>query len=414
MWMHLPPSCRSVPEAAPSTSDCDWLWDALASSALWRSRPMPAPFWRRACARVPWMTALCGAICEPSTAERGVDAWTSSLAATRASRSPMLASALVSMIRATCGPTSPGSSPSASPPGASSRTSQGTFPWASTSSVLTSRSLATALRRDSSARRRSARRISGSASSSWPTTTAQDAGGSRQLGYGGPSRQKPTLTDAIRAWPTPTAEDSEQSGSSAFRATLHSATAAWRTLRAPSPRSGGASVTRLDSDHPYLDLQDQVAMWRTPLSSDAGPRGSSTGEGLRDQTRLWPTPLSADSERETATQGRGNLTLPGASGRWATPVRRDHKGQDVPNRVGTPSLGHQVLQTPMAGGECSPDGPTSPRRLNARFSEWLMGWPEGWASAEPMNSDWSATAWSRSARRLLSLILSSGSMGDVA
>lgn len=44
-------------------------------------------------------------------------------------------------------------------------------------------------------------------------------------------------------------------------------------------------------------------------------------------------------------------------------------------------------QPTEAHGEKSCEiGPTSPRRLNPKFVEWLQGLPEGWTSAEPISS----------------------------
>lgn len=39
--------------------------------------------------------------------------------------------------------------------------------------------------------------------------------------------------------------------------------------------------------------------------------------------------------------------------------------------------------------------PTSPRRLNPIFTEWLMGWPLQWTKAEPSASNAAETAWWR-------------------
>ena len=47
----------------------------------------------------------------------------------------------------------------------------------------------------------------------------------------------------------------------------------------------------------------------------------------------------------------------------------------------------------------SGSAPTSRRRLNPLFVEWLLGWPENWTSLAPLGSDSRATASSRSRRR---------------
>jgi hypothetical protein len=38
------------------------------------------------------------------------------------------------------------------------------------------------------------------------------------------------------------------------------------------------------------------------------------------------------------------------------------------------------------GSESSPSGPTSRRRLNPRFVEWLMGFPIGWTDFAPLET----------------------------
>lgn len=47
----------------------------------------------------------------------------------------------------------------------------------------------------------------------------------------------------------------------------------------------------------------------------------------------------------------------------------------------------QVQPTENDGRPSSANAPTSPRRLNPKFVEWLQGLPEGWTSADRINSD---------------------------
>jgi DNA (cytosine-5)-methyltransferase 1 len=102
-------------------------------------------------------------------------------------------------------------------------------------------------------------------------------------------------------------------------------------------------------------------------------------------------------------------TLTDAIHMWATPTARDWKdgdvrGQNVPTNG---LLGRQTVRwdsthldetTTTAGEKSSP----SPRVLNPLFSEWLMGWPEGWSDpASPIDaSDWHS--WETASCRSLS------------
>ena len=61
---------------------------------------------------------------------------------------------------------------------------------------------------------------------------------------------------------------------------------------------------------------------------------------------------------------------------------------------------------PMPDGPTSSaSGPTSPRRLNPIFTEWLMGWPSQWTKAEPHASSAAGTAlWRCALRQQLSCL----------
>ena len=66
---------------------------------------------------------------------------------------------------------------------------------------------------------------------------------------------------------------------------------------------------------------------------------------------------------------------------------------------------HLAQQTPD-GETSSPIGPSTPRRLNPIFGEWLMGWPSQWTKAEPSASSASATAlWRSRLQQHLSCLL---------
>ena len=93
---------------------------------------------------------------------------------------------------------------------------------------------------------------------------------------------------------------------------------------------------------------------------------------------LWQTPNVVDSTgRQYQYVGKDRkkfLTLPGQVKQWPTPRQFMHKDSEVDRNKG--NLGEKVQ------GQLSPD-----------WVAWLMGWPFGWESLEPMTEmiwlDWS-------------------------
>lgn len=173
---------------------------------------------------------------------------------------------------------------------------------------------------------------------------------------------------------------------------------------------------------------------------------------LTAESEKWPTPNHADAQTsEMYPHKGGNPTLPMASANWSSPrvttggytnsregVRPTLQGEaeqwamprangsagstDVewepgkkPRRNGQPittSLTDQVAGFPSSlpapatcehGSESSASDPTSRRRLNPAFVEWLMGWPEGWTDFAPVGTELSL--WRRRMRSSLSRLV---------
>ena len=174
MWLYLPKGLTEspfVPERAAWSSDsmspCPDTELFVLSSGTHMLRPLSWPGWKTR----PWIKRLSGLTCAPSTAERGVAAWISSLRATRASRSVSRAKGLARPPPGTFGQTSPGSSEKSARSGSSAKTSWGTFIWDSQRSPATLKAWATALQRACFQREKSALATTGVDSSSWPTPT---------------------------------------------------------------------------------------------------------------------------------------------------------------------------------------------------------------------------------------------------
>lgn len=120
-------------------------------------------------------------------------------------------------------------------------------------------------------------------------------------------------------------------------------------------------------------------------NSDRGLDGSNCR--LEDTAAAWPTPAVADTtgSRKARSGSRSDeLLINGQS----EAIMADLTPLPVP-------------ATETDGARSSSAGPTSPRRLNPMFVEWLMGWPEGWTllalppstESEPTLSGCSETAF---------------------
>jgi len=122
--------------------------------------------------------------------------------------------------------------------------------------------------------------------------------------------------------------------------------------------------------------------WPTPRAEDSESTGAHRGEPdtLTSAVRLWPTPTSGDAKDAGSCNGEGSLAHAGVSltdavrgdggrGRWPTPAASDEKGSAQPGQR------RGQLSETVAGLKLSPD-----------WVEWLMNWPVGWSSLEPLAS----------------------------
>lgn len=179
-------------------------------------------------------------------------------------------------------------------------------------------------------------RTDGYESSSWPTVVVTDeASSGRATTLADPKNSmKPgtSLTDAMRAWATPTRRDAKGP--------------------MPNKRQGGR------------DLATDVSQWPTPLA---------TRQGYADRREMHP---------------KNAATLPAiATAHWSTPKASDDKRGASPNRVNS-SGGDRNLPTDIV---TFPHGPTTETAgesgskqavLNPEFVRTLMGFPEGWLDVE--------------------------------
>jgi len=201
MWIHLPSSV-SIPVVEDSTSDSEWLFPMLAQFVTWRGTLRPSKSWSRTCKREGWMKHRSGLIPEPSTASRGVEQWIGSLAASRASRSPLQERSEEPMMNAGSGPTSDASLAKWNPEDCSWRTSQASLltgeltqfleTWPRTGMTRSGQLFALPTL---------VRRTEGSGALSWPTPISQE----QKTGVA--NHQGRSLNKEVALWATPMAAD---------------------------------------------------------------------------------------------------------------------------------------------------------------------------------------------------------------
>ena len=129
-------------------------------------------------------------------------------------------------------------------------------------------------------------------------------------------------------------------------------------------------------------LTQQVrSVWATPDCNTSTYSNGKMGPNIREQAAQWSTP---------------NVCSPNSMrGNPQDPAKRKAAGhqsnlQDVAG-YWKPEFSPQAQPT-QHGLESSSTGPTSPRRLNPAFTEFLMGWSIGWTIAAPSASSAAATA----------------------
>lgn len=178
-------------------------------------------------------------------------------------------------------------------------------------------------------------------------------------------------------WPTPVADgdrttDYKQGGRSLGRAVRQ-----WPT---PKSSPSGPDYARAGRDGSGGDdLATAVARetFPTPRVEDGECAGAHRGkpDSLHSYTRLFPTPCVADAEGGRTSKGKGRPDEAGLAvtvKQLPTPTAQDAKNNGAASQ-------HERNTKPLnaeVGGA-----------LNPAWVCWLMGWPPGWDSTEPMTAD---------------------------
>lgn len=153
----------------------------------------------------------------------------------------------------------------------------------------------------------------------------------------------------------------------------------WRTPSAGDPE-GGVMEMREGASGKYK-LRDHAANWPTPKAWDGRREGVSPSELLRESPDLktvdhcWPTPVANDDNKTFEAHMAMKARMKGGPRMVATSLQ-------VVVQVWPSSP--QAQENSTDGQESSQSDQTSPprsrptKRLNYRFSLWLMGFPEDW------------------------------------
>ncbi len=414
MWLHIPePSTlsRSVLVEAESklASNLPCPEPSQLSFTV-SAKPMLRRSWRRAWKSKPYLRRLSGLTCTLSESQKSAitfgkqlaaRASVSSTAESPVSRTASLANNMARMIREIYGQQCIDSLRRIHRSSlSSSRMSQGCLALEGLSaSSLNWNDWISVVRSACLRRRKLAQATSGSDCSSWPTACAAEAVGRTQSDRALEMGFQETLCGQAALWQTPCpAQFSKrrQVGQETRKELLLPAQAEmWSTPH------GMAGVDKTGKQGAGGEFAKSVKNWPSPRSEDAESCGNHPGaiDSLTGATKLWPTPKATEHKGADGPGqgGHDGMYLTGAAKLWPMPASRDYKGTNskkhrdkdqghhdqLPNFVAMTfpsSLLALVPERSTNGGESSKSDQTSPRRLNGKFVEWLMGHPPGWTS----------------------------------
>jgi len=431
MWLLIPtPFFRSPPVGVALTLPSRLQFRELARCVTWKGTFRPPESWRRAWQQGNFPPLLSGVISKPSVAARGAAAYRRSLPACLASPTPLRGSAPAIQTSERSGPRSSEWWEKFCPQLSFSKM----FPnFCATSDPLEPdyQTWVTELRSHcTEQRKKQARATRESESLSWLTAVRRDA---KEPGAR-PDLKKwgRILATEATSWPTPrtitggaeSADPKKEFGRlESDGGDLQAAVSLWQTPAADSFRSRGGERV----DEMGLDQQARAfptANWPTPDAGVSTQTNRSLSDGAAVRPLLakcvqdWPTPRAnavGSTRTRKRTPRKDGRILDQEAETWPTPAARDHrtpnlktyeerggmtKGEQLQNFVehnfplflpdqadGRLVITDQprLTPTPASGSASSPPDPTSrqpsPRRLNAAFVEWLMGWPPGWTCA---------------------------------
>lgn len=158
-------------------------------------------------------------------------------------------------------------------------------------------------------------------------------------------------------------------------------------------RSPEGVARRMARGDKQTSLEDAITLLPTPSAQD-GNRGGSNPQKMRDanhmvklidavlggdlkpEEELLPTPGAADAKRGSADLARADRPGAGGDDLITATTKTSRAGQWGKY---APAVARWEALTRPAPAPTEPNKNGNPR-LTARFSEWLLGWPEGWVT----------------------------------
>ena len=355
-WLYVPAtSCPSVQASGALSSESNSLSPIgerlAAASVTWRGKPQPPQAWSRRWKQGGFIRLLSGLTCSPSTLDRGVASFISSLRETPAKTTALPESAPEPVAIGSSPPKSAASQSSAGLILSSVRTCRGTRTDNSKPSFRHWSDWATALRQEYSRRSALVTPCAANDCSSWPTATAMNR-----------PRTPETLQKCAE-----------------FR-----------------KRNANQNTVPLYLEEVALAV---AQTWHTPRANDPEKRGSISGDprnGIAGQAENWAAPATRDHKGSS----EGSIT------RQDGKIRSDMLDYQAEQFFRLPSSPDQ----PIAGGAISStNGPNSnqpsvKRKLNPIFVEALMRWPTGLSGFERQEMAW--TRWWQHQLSCLSALVS--------
>lgn len=219
----------------------------------------------------------------------------------------------------------------------------------------------------------------------WPTSGMMQAGECFPASNWAPA----TSASGYSSWPTPKACNADKGGRPRpnDRGDLCASAKGWPTPCA-STSGGNRSPSPGAAYRPSLDSIGKL--WNTPTAcEDEGTGFRTRGDAkLKGHTKQWQTPIATDATG-SPNYADGTLRLTGQVKNWPTATARDWKS-------GKSNQAHNARPLSEVVERCGPqdqepNGETSRAnsgRLNSRFVEWLMGFPEGWTTIRVSANSW--------------------------
>ena len=360
-------------------------------SLMWRSKPSPARTWSQRWKRVSWMQHLCGRTLKPALGNSLVTEWTSSVAATRVSRSQQQASDLENRIPDTSGHLYRGQLDLFVRDTAGLRMSKGILPSALKTCATTWESWVTSLRQEYSQRLNAAQLTNAKGSLSlqggWATPAARDYKGSYRpeslIRKDGKSRMdglpQQVEYDPTTNWPTPTSAEGSKIPDQANYGQV------------------GLSNHPAIVGHPDREKLNKSGksqeLWATPRADKytaenleswekRHKEGKVSQQPLPTQVQNWPTPDTQNhrdgSKRRKAAKGNHAVSLHhkiADTENWRPPQAADSKNvgkKEMEGRVVNGQPAQKMLRQQVRTME------TRSMKLNPSWVEQLMGLPVGW------------------------------------